>query len=259
MCSGLLTSNRTCVPPLIALLQIGLASMIAGLLDTVVGFGGALLLIPMLAMIVGGHDAVLLAALIPLGWNVPRIVMLRKWIRWRVALLFAIGIVPGTYLGAALLGSIEPHILARCIGGMLVLFGAYYVGRLYIDLPQPRGMKEWAFPLVGLVSGVIGGILGAGHGPLQAGGLVASSMPIRDVAATNGALGAISALARVAGYGLEGMLYKELWIPALLGAAFACGGAIFGIRVARRSKDSTLELLVGVVLVIAGLKMLITG
>lgn len=239
-------------------LQIALAALIAGMLDTVVGFGGALLLIPMLVLIVGGKDAVLLAALIPLGWNIPRVVMLRGWVRWRVVGLFAIGILPGTYIGAQLLSRIDAALLATIIGWLLVAFGAYYVVRMYVTLPEPRALRPWAYPLVGLVSGIIGGVMGAGHGPLQTGALVASAMPVREVAATNGALGGISTLARLGGYGLEGMLAEELWLPGLIGVAAAWAGATMGVRMARRAKDSTLELIVGIVMMLAGVRMLMS-
>ena len=52
--------------PVISLyLQIALAGLIAGTLDTVAGFGGSLLLLPVLVLIGGSKDAVLLAAIIP--------------------------------------------------------------------------------------------------------------------------------------------------------------------------------------------------
>ncbi|MEP7217826.1 MAG: hypothetical protein ABI876_02860 [Bacteroidota bacterium] len=39
--------------------------------------------------------------------------------------------------------------------------------------------------------------------------------------------------------------------------AGAWGGCLIGLDLARRSKDSTLELVIGIVLVIAGIRMLL--
>ncbi len=238
-------------------LEIVLASFIAGALDTVVGFGGGLLLLPVLVMTVGSKDAVLLAALIPLGWNLSRLVLLRRQVSWRATGLFTLGILPGAMLGAAYLSSIDPGALEVGIGGMLALFGLYYILRLYMAIPFPSGLKDWVFPIVGLVSGAIGSAVGAGNGPIQVGALAAASMPVREIAATGGALGGVTSIARVAAYGAEGLLYPELWIPAAVGIAGAVGGCLLGIRLSRRAKDSTLELLVGVVILLAGIKMLI--
>ena len=236
--------------------EILLASLIAGALDTVAGFGGGLLLLPVLVMLVGSTDAVLLAALIPLGWNIPRLILLHREINWRAAGLFALGIIPGAIIGAAFFSTIDPHALQIAIGVALSLFGIYYILRLYMELPSPTGLKSGMFPIVGLLSGVVGSVLGAGHGPIQVGALASASLPVREISATGGALGSITALARVAGYGMEGMLYPELWIPALLGIAGAIGGTFLGIRLSRRAKDTTLELVIGVVILLAGIRMM---
>src|SRR2546421_12984934 len=116
-------------------LVIALASLIAGTLDTVAGFGGALLLVPVLVLKIGSKDAVLLSALIPLGWNLTRLVMLRQFANWRTAGLFSLGIVPGAIIGAKLFDQIDPRLLSLAIGVPLILFGGYYVLRLYVDLP----------------------------------------------------------------------------------------------------------------------------
>ena len=238
-------------------LEIALASLIAGALDTVAGFGGGLLLLPVLVLVAGSKDAVLLAALIPLGWNLPRVIMLRQWIDWKITGLFTLGIVPGTALGALLLDSVDPDLLRRGIGVLLLLFGIYYVLRLYFDLPGPRGAKRWVFPILGLVSGIIGGLLGAGHGPFQAGGLMSADVPVREATAINGALGGITALARIGSYGAAGLMHEGIWVPAIAGIIGAVAGAMLGIRLSRRAKDSTLELIVGVAIALAGFRMLL--
>ncbi len=238
-------------------LQIALASLIAGAIDTVAGFGGGLLLMPLLVIFAGSKQAVLLSALIPLGWNIPRIILLREWIGWRAVALFALGIIPGTYLGAMLLDLLNPHMLQLAIGLLLILFGVYYVLRLYVELPAPGGLRPWGYPIVGLVSGVVGGLLGAGHGPLQTGALAATSLSTREVAATNGALGGVTALARTVGYALQGQLDEGVMLYALVGILFAAGGAVIGVRVSRRTKDSTLELVIGLALVLAGIRMMV--
>jgi uncharacterized membrane protein YfcA len=237
-------------------IQIALAALIAGALDTVAGFGGGLLLIPILVLVVGSRDAVLLAAVIPLGWNIPRMIAMREWINWRATWLFGLGIFPGAILGGYFLNAIDPNILRMAIGAVLVLFGAYYVLRLYVDLPPPRGLKPAMFPVAGFVTGVIGSLLGAGHGPLQTGALIAASMPPREIAATNGAVGLLTAVSRIIGYGVTGELHQGLLLWGLVGVAGAWGGCLIGLDLARRSKDSTLELVIGIVLVIAGIRML---
>jgi uncharacterized membrane protein YfcA len=238
-------------------LEIALGALIAGALDTVAGFGGVLLLLPILVLASDSHDAVLLSAIIPLGWNFVRIAMVRSWIKPRIALLFAAGIVPGALAGAWLLPGVDPDALRTAIGIVLVLFGTYHVIRLYIEVPELPHIADGLLPVVGFVSGVVGAVLGAGHGPLQSAALSATALTPREIAATNGVLGSVTAVSRLVGYAASGSLHSALWLPGAIGAIAGAIGAVVGIRLSRRGKDSTLELIIGVALVIAGIRMLL--
>ncbi len=241
---------------MILFVEIFTAALIAGSLDTVVGFGGGLLLMPVLVLVMGSVDAVVVAPIIFLGWNIPRIALLREAINWRSVLLFSIGIVPGTILGALLLQWIDPSLLRVGIASLLIIFGAYYLVRLYAELPSLKTLSAWALPLVGFVSAIIGAILGAGHGPLQSIALSASDLSPHAVAATNGALGGITSLMRIAVYLIEGLFTPEIWTLGLVGAAGGWMGGVLGVRISRRTKDSTLELWIAVLLILAGVRMM---
>jgi uncharacterized membrane protein YfcA len=242
---------------MIVFLEIFTAALIAGSLDTVAGFGGGLLLMPVLVLVMGSVDAVLVAPIIFLGWNIPRVVLLRESINWKSVLLFSIGIVPGTLVGTMLLKSIDPSLLQTAIALLLILFGAYYLLRLYAELPSLRRLSGWALPLIGFVSAVIGAILGAGHGPLQSIALSASALTPHAIAATNGALGGVSSIVRIGVYLIEGLLTSTIWTLGLVGAAGGWLGGVLGVRISRRTKDSTLELMIAVLLIIAGIRMLL--
>jgi uncharacterized membrane protein YfcA len=235
--------------------EIALAALIAGTLDTVVGFGGGLLLLPILIIAAGSKDGVVLGALIPLGWNIPRIVLLRQKINWRITALVGAGILPGSILGARYLDLVDARLLQTIVGITLIVLGVYYVIRLYLDLPGPRSVKAWVYPVIGLISGGLAGLLGAGNGPFQSGVLAASALSVREVAATNGALGGLTAITRLAAYGAQGMLHEELWLAGTVGFVFAFAGAYLGIQLSSRAKNSTLELVLGVAIVLAGIKM----
>lgn len=239
------------------LLQIALAAFLAGILDTVVGFGGGLLLLPVLIMLLGGTDAIVLAALIPIGWNVVRLPILKELIDWRVAGLFLLGIVPGTFIGAWGLDLIDPAELRGWIGGFLLALGLYHIVRLYIDIPYPRISEKYVYPLVGLLAGTLTAFLGAGNGPLQSWSMGAGGLVPRAIVAINGLLGLATGLFRMVAYGFEGLLENVPWMAGVVGLGAAVIGAFVGLRLSRRTADSTLKLLVGVAIILAGLKLLI--
>lgn len=239
------------------LLQILLASLLAGILDTVVGFGGGLLLLPVLIMILGGTDAIVLTALIPIGWNAVRVPILRSLIDWRVTGLFLLGVLPGTFIGAWGLTIIDPLLLRGWIGGFLVALGFYHILRLYVEIPYPKIRADLVYPIVGLLAGTLTAFLGAGNGPLQSWSMSADGLLPRVVVAINGVLGLATGFLRMIAYGIEGLLDDVPWIAGAVGLLGAVLGAIIGIRLSRGTADSTLKLLVGVAIILAGGKLLI--
>ena len=135
------------------LILIIIAALIAGMLDTIVGFGGGLLLLPILVAMHGSTEAVLLSAVIPLGWTIGRLPLLRPYIKLRAIGLFTLGIVPGAFIGGMLLNDINPDALEFWIGILLIVLGLYHVIRLYVEIPLPELSERWSFPLVGALAG----------------------------------------------------------------------------------------------------------
>lgn len=242
---------------MVEIIQITLASFIAGLLDTVVGFGGGLLLLPVLVALVGSSQAVVLTALIPMGWNIARLPILRSFLDLRALKLFAFGIVPGAFLGGLFLDQIDPDRLRFGIGLLLVFLGVVHVVRLYVELPIRTFSDRWAFPLVGFLAGALTAVLGAGNGPLQSWTMSAGGLVPQSIVAVNGALGVLSGGVRLVAYGMGGMLDDFSWITAGAGLAGAVAGAYVGIRLSRRTSDSTLKLLIGLVIVLAGIRLMV--
>ncbi len=250
--SGLLASGSIPVSFMIELVQIAVAALIAGALDTIVGFGGGLLLLPVLVSAFGSTDAVILSAFVPLGWNIGRLPLLRRSIDLRTTGLFAAGIVPGAFLGGFFLGDVNPDHLGPLV---LVALGFYHVLRLYVEIPFPA-VKEWiVFPVIGLIAGGISGLLGAGNGPLQSWSMSAAGIAPKVSVAVNGALGLLTGGVRLAAYGITGMLHNFPWLAGGIGFVFAILGSLAGIRLSRRTSDSTLKLLIGLVIIIGGIRM----
>ena len=242
---------------MIEIVQIALASCIAGLLDTVVGFGGGLLLLPILVALLGGSEAVVLTAVIPLGWNLTRLPILRSFIDLRALKLFTLGIVPGAFIGGLFLQSINADHLGLGIGILLVVLGGFHILRLYVELPTPSFPEQWSFPIVGFVAGGLTALLGAGNGPLQSWTMSAAGVVPQSIVAVNGALGVLASVARLLSYGIEGMLRDFPWTIAIVGVISGAIGSYGGIKLSRRAADSTLKLIIGIVIIIAGIRLIV--
>ncbi len=237
-------------------LEIALAALIAGTLDTVVGFGGTLLLMPILVMVVGPVDAVLLAAIIPLGWNGVRISIAHAWIDWKRGGLIAAGVVAGGLLGGLYLEAVDPGLITLGLGALLLLFGLYYIIRLYIEIPRLHDLPVALLPIIGAAAGGVSAILGAGNGPVQTIALHGAGLSSHATSATNGLLGALAALARLGGYALAGSIGEINWGYGLVGLVASGAGAVVGLRFVRKTRDTTLELVIGIALVLAAVRLL---
>lgn len=84
---------------------------------------------------------------------------------------------------------------------------------------------------------------------------MAAGLQVRDGTATNGAVGGATAIFRAISFWINGSYTEDLLVPALLASIGACIGAFVGVNLSNRSKDATLELVIGVVMIIAGIRM----
>ncbi len=227
------------------------------MLDTIIGFGGGLLLLPILVAMHGSTEAVLLSAIIPLGWTLGRLPLLRPYIKPRAIGLFTLGVVPGALIGGMLLNDINPDVLRTYIGILLILLGVYHVVRLYVDIPLPELSDKWSFPLIGAMAAGLSALLGAGNGPLQSWAMSTAGMLPREMVAVNGALGGLTGIVKLAVFWSEGLLKHMPWQTGFIGLAAGLAGSLIGIRISRKSADSTLKLLIGVVIIVAGIRLLV--
>jgi uncharacterized membrane protein YfcA len=90
-----------------------------------IGFGGALLLLPLLNQVVGVTEAVPLLTIVQIIGNGARAVMGWRHIRWRSVLLFLAAAIPFSMLGALSFASLPTGLVTRLVGGAKRVAGVY--------------------------------------------------------------------------------------------------------------------------------------
>src|SRR4051794_30886894 len=85
------------------------------------GFGGALLLLPVLAFTVGAKAAVPILTVAQFFGNLSRAAFGRRDIGWRPVFLFGAGAVPASVLGARVFVDLPPASILRAVGVLLLL------------------------------------------------------------------------------------------------------------------------------------------
>ncbi len=148
----------------VELLLVSLIVAGAATVKGAIGFGFPLVAVPLLSSILGPRVAVPLIA-IPTGVSNLIMIVRGKGAPVRGALIMVLaGITVGTVIGALLFKVLDPRPLSVLVGTMTLLYVLATVFRLTVRIPAEFGDR--AAPVVGVVTGVIGGATGIFAPPL---------------------------------------------------------------------------------------------
>ncbi len=138
---------------------------VAFLLSACVGMGGSLILIPALALIIGGKPAVILGALLLAGNNVAKVIVYAKTIPVRKSALLVLATVIGGYGGASLLVAAPEWAVDWAV--LLSVSGTFcYEWHRKQSAGDMSGKWHWAPPMLALSAGATSGFSGT-SGPLK--------------------------------------------------------------------------------------------
>lgn len=204
-------------PGALAIVPLGVA---AGVLTTLAGQGGGLVLLLALAPFVGPHAALGLTTPALFLGNAHRAYLCRAAVDRRLAGLVVLGALPGAYLGGRLASSASPLFLRLALVAVTSLALAKAVG--FLKFAVPRVAYAPAGAVIGALAGTSGGA-GLLLGPLvYASGLRGPAF-VGTVAVTAVALHA----GRLVAYGAHGLLtVSSLPLAALLALGIFAGNAL---------------------------------
>lgn len=227
-------------------LLLFLAAFAAAALSGAAGFGGALLLLPLLVGTVGVTHAVPLLTIAQLIGNLSRAGFGFAQIRWKPVGLFLLGAVPLSMLGALGFVACPKAWITRAIGAALLLF----VGLKYFGV-----LKFRYHPVLlvagGGVTGFLSGLVGSA-GPLGAAVFLSLGLPplayLASEATTALAMHSVKTLI----YQQHIALDRDFWLlAALMGLAMVLGTWSARRVVARMPQAAFQRLVTGLLSVIA--------
>jgi len=210
-----------------------LIGAIAGVIRGITGFGGAMVMSPPLALLLGPLVTVPVVLLLESVAAAPMLVQLRHLVRWRVIgpiVAMACLTVP---LGTYVLVTADPLVMRRVIAGVVIVFSL-----LLLRGWRYAGKHRLATGLgLGAVSGTMVGATSMGGPPVIL-YLLAGPDPIDTTRANlTYFVGAIS-LAGVAVMALNGVLGAQgLWLALLLAPGYYLG-MVAGTRLFSRFNDT---------------------
>jgi uncharacterized protein len=234
----------------IALLFV--ASMIAGAIAALAGFGIGSVLTPLLALSVGTKEAVVAVSIPHLVATAIRFWNLRSAIDRTVLRNFGLASAGGGLVGALLGARFSSPVLAYILGGLLVFAGL--TGLLGIAQKMRFG-REVAW-LGGAVSGLLGGLVG-NQGGIRSAALLGFNLEARAFVATATAIALIVDGARMPVYFFSSPATVErLWLSITSMVAGAALGTLAGGRVLARIPELYFRRLVSLLILALGVVML---
>ncbi|HKK07239.1 MAG: sulfite exporter TauE/SafE family protein [Gammaproteobacteria bacterium] len=257
------------------LMLLGMGAL-AGTLAGLLGIGGGIIIVPVLALVFQ-HQGVESAALmhVAIGTSLGTIVVTslssirahhrRGAIQWPVFRYITPGIIVGGFIGAAVAEQLPGETLRLAFSIFMLLVAAQMAlgnaAKPHRTLPGRVGLA-----VAGLVIGSVSALMGVGGGSMSVPFLTWCNMAVRNAVATSAAIGLPIALSGSIGFIISGWsaAARPAWslgyvnLPAFLGIVVASTlFAPLGARLAHTIPERTLKRVFAAFLTVLGLKLLL--
>lgn len=192
--------------PTLVLLIAALILFVSALLQSTIGFGSALVAMPLLSPLLGIQTAAAIVGLVNIAFSIVIVIIDRQQINWRQSWRLILAALTGVPFGLLLLRNVPERAVLVGLGFIVIGYGMFGLtsGRLKL-----RGENWMAWPL-GFVSGVLGGAYNTNGPPLVVFGTL-QQWPPQQFRATLQSVFFVTGIAIVAG-----QISAGFWTPAAL-------------------------------------------
>jgi uncharacterized membrane protein YfcA len=265
-------------------LVVGFGSLFAGLLGSLTGLGGGVVIVPMLTLLFGIDFryavGASLVSVIATSSGAAAAYVREGFTNIRIGMFLEVATTVGAILGATLAGLIPTSVLAVVLGAVL-LYSAVLAARprqehvvatrdplatrLRLDgsYPSLTGEREYhvqhvrlGFGLM-LGAGTLSGLLGIGSGALKVLAMdQAMCLPFKVSTTTSNFMIGVTAAASAGIYLARGYVDPGIAMPVVLGVLV---GSTLGTRVLARTASAPLRALFAVVIGLLAVEMIVSG
>lgn len=223
---------------------------LATFIRSALGFGEALIAVPLLALTLPVQVAAPLAVLVSI--TVALVVVLQDWrnVHVRSAGWLVLSTLFGIPLGLLLLKTVPENIVKTILGVFIIVFAIYSLtGR------KPELHNDRLAPLFGFTAGILGGAYGMNGPPLVIYGVLRRWQPAQFRATLQGYF-LIASIVGMAGYAVTGLWTRTVSNYFLLSLPLALIAIFLGRIVHRRLSGSRFLVFVNIGLALIGVLLL---
>ncbi len=239
--------------PMLVFLVLIAGAFLAAAISGAAGFGGALLLLPLLTRTVGVAEAVPLLTIAQLAGNLARVGFGYRSIAWRPVLIFLAFALPAAALGALAFAALPGSVAVRLIGGVILLFVILRRSGVLRLKPDAR-MLAAGGAAVGFLSGLAGSA-----GPLGAAVFLSLGLPPTAYIASEAVTAVAMHTVKSVVYGQTLVLGPGFWPMAAALSAAMVAGTWAAKRIIERLSATAFERWVTLLLVIVAVQMIVAG
>jgi len=226
-------------------------SLAASALSGVIGMGGGILLLAVMATVLAPPLVVPIHGVVQMTSNSTRAVTLIRHVDWRIFFSYCPTLSAGVFLGLQFYRGNEMEWFRP-------LIGLFVLGFLIWDRVRPRRLQlpRWAFIPAGLVGGVITILIGA-SGPYLAALFLRDDMDRETIIATKAAVQTVGHLFKIPAFlsiRFDYFAHLDLLLPLL---ACAVGGTLFGRWALGKMGERIFRILFRLVLLALALRLLV--
>lgn len=225
----------------------------ATFIRSALGFGEALIAVPLLALTLPVQVAAPLAVLVSI--TVALVVVIQDWrnVHLRSAGWLVLSTLFGIPLGLLLLKTVPESIVKSILGVFIIAFALYSLaGR------KPELHNDRLAPLFGFVAGILGGAYGMNGPPLVVYGVLRRWQPTQFRATLQGYF-LIASIVGMAGYAAAGLWTRTVSNYFLLSLPLALIAIFLGRAIHRRLNSARFLVAVNVGLALIGVLLLKQG
>ncbi len=224
-------------------------SFIAATISGAAGFGGALLLLPVLKGVVGIKAAVPILTIAQIFGNASRVWFGRKELQWKPIVYFVVAAIPLSVVGSYLFTDIDSKKITFGIGIFLILIVLYRRLKIKSISFGNRGML-----IGGGLTGFLSGLAGSA-GPLGAAFFLGLNLSAVAYVASEAFTALTMHLTKTVVYGRYALVgLAELYYGLFIGVAMILGSWA-GKRIIQKLSKTTFIIVVEILLVISGIQL----
>ena len=230
-----------------------IGAFLAAAISGAAGFGGALLLLPLLVAYVGAEQAVPLLTVAQLIGNLSRAGFGFSKIQWKPVVLFLVGAIPLAILGAFSFLQLPKELVTRCIGLAIIIFVVLKITGV-LKLKPGKLLLIIGGGVVGFLSGLVGSA-----GPIGAVIFLTLGLPPVAYVASEATTALVMHGVKLIIYQQFISLDQQFWLLAILLGIAMILGTWTAKRFIEKITPESFQKYISILLIVIGLYMLLHG